>query len=157
LFGYVKGSHNTAWRDKDGLWKIADGGTLFLDEIGDLALDHQVKVLRALEEKKIRPVGATREIPADARIIAATNRDLFTMVQMGQFREDLYYRLRAFTIHMPALRDHPEDIAPLARHFRKNITLDEANELSPEIFSELKSYRWPGNARELKMVLKKSL
>ncbi|MGQ0701895.1 MAG: sigma 54-interacting transcriptional regulator [Gemmatimonadales bacterium] len=153
LFGYEKGAHSTATARKVGLWQRADGGTLFLDEIADLSLDHQVKILRALEHGEIRPVGAEREIKVDARVVAATNRDLFAMMQGGDFREDLYYRLRAFMIRTPALRDHPADIPLLAAHLWRSITRDAAAKLPPDLIAELSRYRWPGNARELRMVL----
>jgi DNA-binding NtrC family response regulator len=153
LFGYEKGSHSTATTRKTGLWQRADGGTLFLDEIADLSLDHQVKILRALEHGEVRPVGAEREVKVDARVVAATNRDLFGMMQDGEFREDLYYRLRSFMIRTPALRDHPSDIPMLADHFWKSITRDASAELPGDIVTELARYRWPGNARELRMVL----
>ena len=153
LFGYEKGAHSTATARKAGLWQRAHGGTLFLDEIADLSLDHQVKIFRALEHGEIRPVGAEREIKVDSRVVAATNRDLFGMMQAGEFREDLYYLLRAFMIRTPALRDHPQDIPNLATHFWKHITREADGELPPELLSELSRYRWPGNARELRMVL----
>jgi len=153
LFGYEKGAHSTATTRRAGLWQRADGGTLFLDEIADLSLDHQVKIFRALEHGEIRPVGADREIKVDARVIAATNRDVFGMMQAGDFREDLYYRLRAFMIRTPALRDHADDIPVLATHFWRSITRDAAAELPQDILGELSRYRWPGNARELRMVL----
>jgi DNA-binding NtrC family response regulator len=153
LFGYTRWSHNTAYRDKIGLWKVADKGTLFLDEMGDLRLDHQVKILRAIEEGKIRPIGAEKEIPVDVRVIAATNRDLFSMVQAGQFREDLYYRLRHLPIYTPALQTHPQDIPGLAQSFWQGIVGDKERRLPKEILDELQSYRWPGNVRELKAML----
>jgi DNA-binding NtrC family response regulator len=153
LFGYEKGAHSTATARKTGLWQRAHGGTLFLDEIADLSLDHQVKIFRALEHGEIRPVGAEREIKVDARVLAATNRDLFAMMQAGEFREDLYYRLRAFMIRTPVLRDHPEDIPGLAGHFWMGITHSAAARLPADVVEELARYRWPGNARELRMVL----
>ncbi|MEK6324265.1 MAG: sigma 54-interacting transcriptional regulator [Acidobacteriota bacterium] len=153
LFGHKRYTFTDAKFDKKGLWEITGNGTLFLDEIGDLALFHQVKILRALEENKIRPIGETKEIRVNARVIAATNRDLFSMVKAGHFREDLYYRLRAFLIRTPVLRDHPEDIPPLARSFWKKIARDERAALPDEILTELQSCAWPGNARELKAVL----
>jgi DNA-binding NtrC family response regulator len=153
LFGAEKGSYTDAKERKDGLWKTAAQGTLFLDEIGDLRPDHQVKILRALQESTIRPVGAKQEIAVQARVIAATNRDLYAMVQAGQFREDLYYRLRTFTIRMPALRDHPADIAHLAQFFWQRITNHEESALPDAILRRLQAYRWPGNARELKAML----
>ncbi len=153
LFGYVPGAHSTATHRKMGLWQMADGGTLFLDEIADLALEHQVKILRALEHGEIRPVGAEKVIRVDARGLAATNRDLYAMVQAGEFREDLYHRLRSFLIRTPALRDHPSDIPLLAERFWTAITGDPVARLAQPVLDELKSYRWPGNARELRTVL----
>ncbi len=153
LFGYEKGAHSTATARKLGLWRTADGGTLFLDEIADLSLDHQVRILRALEYGEVRPVGAERAVQVNARVIAATNRDLFGAVRSGAFREDLYYRLRSFMIRTPALRDHPSDTPLLAAHFWRRITRDPAAGLPPDLVEELLAYRWPGNARELKMVL----
>lgn len=153
LFGHKRYTFTDAKFDKKGLWEITGNGTLFLDEVGDLALIHQVKILRALEENKIRPIGEVKEIKVNARVIAATNRDLFAMVKAGQFREDLYYRLRSFLLRTPVLRDHPEDIPTLARFFWKKIARDERAALPNDILSELQSYSWPGNARELKAVL----
>ena len=153
LFGYEKGAHSTATGRKLGLWRTADGGTLFLDEIADLSLDHQVKILRALEYGEIRPVGAERAMQVNARIIAATNRDLLGAVQGGTFREDLYYRLRSFMIRTPALRDHPEDTPLLAGWFWRKLTSDPGAQLPAEVVEALMAYRWPGNARELRMVL----
>ncbi len=153
LFGHEPGSFTGAERKQDGLWKLAQDGTLFLDEIGDLSFDHQVKILRALEERKIRPTGAGVEIEVNARVIAATNSDLFSMVRARRFREDLYYRLCGFPIRTPALRDHPEDIPMLAQFFWRRITGDEKEKLPESIVQELLSYLWPGNVRELKMVL----
>ena len=153
LFGHVKGAYTDAKEDKSGLWETVGEGMLFLDEIGDLHPEHQAKVLRTLEEGEIRKIGATQGTKVKARIIAATNRDLHAMIQTGQFREDLYYRLRGFLIRTPALREHPDDIPLLAQHFWQKITKDHRKVLPPEILAELKSCRWPGNARELKMVL----
>ena len=159
LFGCKKGVHSTAFYEKIGLWMEADQGTLFLDEIGDLPLDMQTKILRAVQplenqKQRIRPVGSETEIPVDARIIAATNRDIFSMVQSGTFREDLYYRLRDFFIPTPSLKDHPGDIPLMAEFFWKNnIPGNNKAPLSPEILAEFQEYRWPGNARELKAVL----
>jgi transcriptional regulator with GAF, ATPase, and Fis domain len=152
LFGHEKGAFTGAVQRKIGLWEIADKGIIFLDEIGDLSLEHQVKILRVLQEGQIRRVGGHKEIQVDARVVAATNRDLYSMVQTGQFREDLYYRLREFLICTPALRDHPEDIPRLAQMFWRGIVQDEHKTLPPELLEELKFYRWPGNARELKTV-----
>jgi transcriptional regulator with PAS, ATPase and Fis domain len=152
LFGHVQGAFTGATKDKEGLWKKADGGTLFLDEVGDLSPEHQTKVLRALEEGRIRKVGGEEEIPVDARIVAATNRPLCRMIERGQFREDLYYRLRALRIQMTPLRDHPEDIPLLAKHFWE-LGLQCDTPLSGEVLSALRNYSWPGNVRQLKSVL----
>jgi len=153
LFGHKRYTFTDAKYDKKGLWEITGNGTLFLDEVGDLALIHQVKILRALEENKIRPIGEVKEIRVNARVIAATNRDLFSMVKTGQFREDLYYRLRSFLLRTPGLRDHPEDIPTLARFFWKRISRDDNASLPADVMEELQSCSWPGNARELKAVL----
>jgi transcriptional regulator with PAS, ATPase and Fis domain len=154
LFGHLKGAFSGAFRGKIGMWEAADKGTLFLDEIGDLLPEHQVKILRALQEKKIRPVGATEELSVDVRIITATNRDLFFMVKEGQFRDDLYYRLRGVLIRTPAIRDTPEEIPAMADTFWKVITKDSNAALSDSIKQQLKSYPWPGNIRHLKSVLR---
>lgn len=153
LFGHKRGAFTSAVIDRKGLWREADGGTLFLDEIGDLSLPHQVKILRALQEGTVRPVGEEREYKVSARIIAATNRDLLSMVQSGQFREDLYYRLRCFLIETPELKNHLEDVPRLTTAIWEDITKNKCQPLSQKILDELQSYRWPGNVRELKMVL----
>lgn len=153
LFGHVKGAFTDAREERIGLWEAAGEGVLFLDEVGDLKPEHQAKVLRALDYGDIRRVGATKSIRVKARVLAATNRDLRALVTLGQFREDLYYRLRGFLIRTPALREHPSDIPLLAQHFWQKLTRDQSKGLPPEILTELKSYRWPGNVRELKMVL----
>jgi hypothetical protein len=153
LFGHLKGSFTDAFTDKTGLWLEADGGTLFLDEIGDLAPDHQAKILRTLESGRIRPVGSNQEIPVNARIIAATNRNLLQMVQEGKFREDLYYRLRGFLIHTPALRSHREDIPLIASTKWEEIAGPDGPLLGDDLLAMLRRYDWPGNVRELKMVL----
>jgi DNA-binding NtrC family response regulator len=153
LFGHEKGSFTGAVDRKVGLWETAGEGTLFLDEVGDLSLAHQVKILRALEDGRIRRVGSTVEIRVNARVIAATNRDLFSMVKDGKFREDLYYRLREFLIRTPSLRDHPGDIPLIAQSLWRRITGEGERPLSGEILDELKALRWTGNSRELKAVL----
>jgi DNA-binding NtrC family response regulator len=153
LFGYERGAFTGARREgKKGLWEISGNGTLFLDEIGDLPLAHQVKILRALEGRTIRPVGGTREVPVRCRVIAATNRDLYSMMQSGDFREDLYYRLRPVLIHMPPLREHPQDVQLLAQHFWSDVAQGRSP-LSGAVLGALSRYRWPGNARELRAVL----
>jgi DNA-binding NtrC family response regulator len=153
LFGQEPGSHSTATRRTPGLWRAAGEGTLFLDEIADLRPMHQVKILRALEQRRVRAVGGTREVRVRARVVAATNRDLFAEVRAGRFREDLYYRLRSFLIRTPPLRDRPEDVALLAAHFWRRVTRDPDARLPDALLAELARHRWPGNARELKMVL----
>ena len=153
LFGHRKGAFTGAHADQTGLWEYADGGTLFLDEIGDLSLSHQVKILRALEDGKIRPVGSRNEIKVNARIVAATNRDLIFMKDQGGFREDLYYRLHGFFIRTPPLREHPADIPALAQFFWQETLQDDAATLPASILDLLQQYPWPGNARELKMLL----
>ena len=137
LFGHEKGSFTGAVHRKMGLWEVADQGTLFLDEVGDLALGHQVKILHALQNGCIRRVGGEKEIQVDARVIAATNRNLFSMVQAGHFREDLYYRLREFLIRTPALRDHPGDIPLLAQAFWAKIVHDETKPCPRKSFRNL--------------------
>jgi hypothetical protein len=153
VFGYVPGAFSGALKaGSEGLWRSTGKGTLFLDEIGDLAPSHQVKLLRVLQENKVLPVGDKREAGVDARVIAATNRDLQSMVESGEFREDLYYRLGSMTITLPPLRDRPEDIAALATHFWKEIA-PKRPALSDEVIKELRQYQWRGNARELRYVL----
>ena len=139
--------------EKIGLWKLADYGTLFLDEVADLLPEHQVKVLRALEEKRILPAGATNPVTVNAFVIAATNRDLAAMVKRGQFRGDLFYRLRHFCLPLPALQTHAGDIAALARTLWTKICAPNAAPLPPEILAALTQYEWPGNVRELRLVL----
>ena len=153
LFGFEKGSHSQADRKKEGLWLAAQGGTLFLDEVADLALDHQVKILRALDDHEIRPVGAVKTVHVDARILAATNKDLAAMVRSGLFRDDLYYRLRATMIRTPALHEHTGDIPKLVAKFWKVATHDESSVLAPGVVEFLKQHVWPGNVRELSLCL----
>jgi DNA-binding NtrC family response regulator len=152
VFGHEK-IFTGADRRRDGLWLETGTGTLFLDEIADLRMDHQVKILRALQEKKVRPVGKTKEMEAPARVIAASNRDLFSLVKANQFREDLYYRLRAFMIRTPPLSDYPDDIPLLLQSFWKDITGDPSAFLAEAVCAQLQAHRWPGNAREVKAVL----
>ena len=151
LFGYVKGAFTGAIRSKDGLLVSAEGGTVFLDEIGELSLDLQAKLLRALQEKEVRPVGATHRIPIKARIIAATNRDLAAMVEQGSFRKDLYYRLNVVNLKVPPLRDRREDIPLLAAHFLDRISRERGQKftLSDEALRIMMDHDWPGNVREL--------
>ncbi len=151
LFGYVKGAFTGANRAKDGLLVSAEGGTVFLDEIGELSLDLQAKLLRSLQEKEVRPVGATHRVPIKARIVAATNRDLAAMVEKGAFRKDLFYRLNVVNLRLPALRDRREDIPLLAAHFLDRMSREKNQKftLSDEALRTMMRYEWPGNVREL--------
>ena len=165
LFGHKKGAYTGATGDRKGLWEMADNGTLFLDEIGELRLDHQVKILRALEENQICPVGSDKTVTTNVRVIAATHRDLFAMIQQGKFREDLYYRLHVLMIRTPALKDHIEDIhqfvnilwEKIIKHENpENLTrLPDGNKcLSLEVINEIAAHPWPGNVRQLKNMLR---
>jgi len=156
LFGHVRGSFTHAVRDKKGLIEAADGGTLLLDEVGNISSEMQVRLLRFLEERKIRRIGDIREIPVNCRVIAATNVDLPAEVEAGNFREDLYYRLRVVTIKIPPLRERREDIPFLAQHFVETFCKSQGIpliKLPAEIIEWLKAYPWPGNVRELKNAL----
>lgn len=148
LFGHVKGSFTGADRNKRGLLIEAGHGTIFLDEIGDIALSIQAKLLRALQEKKVRPVGGNTELPIKARIIASTNRNLEEMMRGGKFRADLYYRLNVFPIHIPALCERRDDILPIARYFLSKFAPGSLG-FSPRVAHILENYDWPGNVREL--------
>jgi two-component system response regulator HydG len=155
LFGYVKGAFTGAIRSKDGLLVAAEGGTVFLDEIGELSLELQAKLLRALQEKEVRPVGATLRIPIKARIVTATNRDLAEMVENGSFRKDLYYRLNVVNLRLPPLRNRREDIPLLAAHFLDRISRERGVKftLSDEALRIMMGHDWPGNVRELENAL----
>ena len=160
FFGHVRGAFTGADRDKPGLFESADGGTLFLDEIGEMPLDLQAKLLRVLQEGEVRRLGALKAKTARARILAATNRDLNERVARGLFREDLFYRLNVFGIHLPPLREHPEDIPPLSAHFAQRLsrTMDrQETTLSREALRLLSAYDWPGNVRELKAALERAI
>jgi transcriptional regulator with PAS, ATPase and Fis domain len=149
LFGYEEGAFTGARKGgKAGLFELADQGTLFLDEIGDISPKIQSRLLRVLQEKEVFKLGGTRNIPVNARIVAATNKNLFEMVRRGEFREDLYYRLKKLTLTVPPLRDRKEDVLPLLRHFliQKN---GAGLKLTSEATRHLESYDWPGNVREL--------
>ncbi|HET6611939.1 MAG TPA: sigma 54-interacting transcriptional regulator [Kofleriaceae bacterium] len=156
LFGHVRGAYTGATNDKDGLIVAASGGTVFLDEIGELALDLQPQLLRVLEKREVRPVGDTRAIKVDIRVVAATNRDLRAMVKAGTFREDLYYRLAVVRALVPPLRNRTEDIPLLARHFTDALGHGELD-LSAELRAELANHTWPGNVRELRNVVERAL
>lgn len=160
LFGQAWRSSDSARQGRDGLFVYAQGGTLFLDEIGDLPLGLQATLLRALEERRIRPVGSEQEIPVDVRIIAATHRPLVQEVEAGRFRKDLYYRLQVVEINLPPLRAHKEDMAELVRHFIDTLApqLGVAPiEVTPEELEFLRQYDWPGNVRELRNLIERSL
>ena len=148
LFGHVKGAFTGAVTDKTGKFKQADGGTLFLDEVGELSLDLQPKLLRALQEKVVEPVGGTASLPLDVRVVAATNLDLEQAMGNGTFREDLYYRLSVIPIHIPPLRDRKDDIPLLLKHFAAKHG-SEGIEFDRDALASLTSYHWPGNVREL--------
>lgn len=160
MFGHKKGSFTGAVNDKVGLFEVADGGTLFLDEVGELPLSIQVKLLRAIQERIIRRVGATEDIKIEVRIIAATNRELEKMVADGSFRQDLFYRLNVINIKTPALRERRDDIPLLANHFLKkyNERLGKTvNLISDEAMKLLKSYDYPGNVRELENIIERTV
>ena len=148
LFGHKRGAFTGAHEDRIGLFQQADGGTLFLDEIGDTSPAFQVKLLRALQEGEVRPVGSPRSVAVDVRIIAATNRDLEADVASGRFRQDLYYRIAGITLHMPPLRERPQDIAPIVAGMFKESAL-AGRRFSAGAMKALVAYRWPGNVREL--------
>lgn len=160
LFGYMKGAFTGATNQKKGLFEAAIGGTLFLDEVGEMSPGMQVKVLRALQDKKIRRVGGTEEIHVDVRVITATNRNLEKEVEEGKFREDLYYRLAVIPVHIPPLRDRNADIVPLVQHFiqKCNDRLSRKIEgVTEEALACLEQYAWPGNVRELENVIERAM
>lgn len=158
LFGYERGSFTGADRSgKPGLFEVARGGTLFLDEIGDIGLNVQVKLLRAIHEKEVLRVGGRRPVPVDVRVIAATNRDLARMVEDGRFRRDLYYRLNVIPLHIPPLRERGEAILPLTQHFLAGFNRRFARQvrLHPSVLRTLECYPWPGNVRELQNAIER--
>jgi two-component system response regulator HupR/HoxA len=160
LFGYRRGAFTGAVEDRVGLFQQADGGTLFLDEIGETSPAFQVKLLRVLQEGEFRPLGSTRPVSVDVRVIAATNRDLEEEVRAGRFREDLYYRLATIPLHVPALRERPMDLAPLAQqillHSAGALGRPQAS-LTGEALACIAAYRWPGNVRELQNEIQRML
>ncbi|WP_207063262.1 sigma-54 dependent transcriptional regulator [Motiliproteus sp. SC1-56] len=161
FFGHTKGAFTGATKTKKGLFQEADGGTLFLDEIGELPLSLQVKLLHVLEQNEVRPVGSEKMVPVDVRLVAATNRDLDKMVESGEFREDLFFRLNIFNIELPPLRERKEDISALLDFFlqREAKKLGMGNELGidPDARELLCAYNWPGNIRELENVIARAL
>ncbi len=160
LFGHVRGAFTGAVRDHPGLFAQAAGGTLFLDEVGELSPATQVKLLRVLQERVVRRVGGTQEIPVDVRIIAATNRDLAEEMEQGRFREDLYYRLNVLHVHLPPLRARREDIPELARHFAAKICKRlgiPTKRLTSDAIRVLQAHSWPGNVRELENILERTI
>src|SRR5580765_7957996 len=160
LFGHVRGSFTGAVTDRRGKFEAADGGTIFLDEIGDMSLKTQAKVLRALQEQVVEPVGSTQRIRVDVRVLAATNKDLPSAIKAGAFREDLYFRLNVIPIFVPALRTRQSDIALLADHFMATLAREHGRRpkvFAPEATAELQRYEWPGNVRELRNLIERLL
>ena len=158
LFGYVKGAFTGAVQSKDGLLAIAEGGTIFLDEIGELPIDLQAKLLRSIQEKEIRPVGSTKRIPINVRILAATNRDLEQAVSQGAFRRDLYFRLNVLSLKIPPLRERRQDVPLLAQYFLDRMARETGQEriLSDDAIKIMLAYDWPGNVRELENCLERA-
>jgi two-component system response regulator PilR (NtrC family) len=160
LFGHTKGSFTGAVTDKLGLFQAADGGTLFLDEVADLPLTMQVKLLRAIQEKAVRPVGAHHEVPVDARIISASHKDLSAEVARNTFREDLFYRINVIELQLPPLRERPEDVLPLATHILARVALQTRRPqpvLTDAALRALQGYPFPGNVRELENILERAM
>jgi two-component system response regulator HydG len=160
LFGHVRGAFTDAHREKKGLFLQADGGTLFLDEIGEMSAASQVKLLRVLEEREVRPVGSEDTYRVDVRVIAATNRDLRAEMEKGRFREDLFYRLNVFSIHIPALRERKDDIPFLTRYFLEGEARSagrQVPQITDQAWSFLMNYDWPGNVRELENAVERAL
>jgi two-component system response regulator PilR (NtrC family) len=160
LFGYVRGAFTGATQNKHGLFEAANSGTIFLDEISEMSAGMQVKLLRVLQERTIRPVGGTAETSIDVRVIAATNKDLQTVVAERVFREDLYYRISVIPILVPPLRSRPEDIEPLAHHFLKKYALEMGKairRITPQAIESLKQHTWPGNVRQLENTIERAV
>lgn len=160
FFGHIKGSFTGAIADKVGQFEVANGGTLFLDEIGNLPYDIQVNLLRAIQERKIKRIGSSKEIPVDVRIVVATNEDLLDMVNRGTFREDLYHRLNEFTIRMAPLAERKEDLMLYAHWFLKNANREmgkNIQDFSPQAIDAFMQYGWPGNLRELKNAIRRAV
>ena len=160
FFGHRKGSFTGAHGDKDGLIQAAHGGTLFLDEIAELPQHMQVKLLRVIQEKSVRPIGGRAEIPVDVRIVSATHKDLARLVDTGEFRQDLYYRINVIELRMPPLRERREDIAPLAERYLDKLAPEWSiarPKLSPQALAALQAYDFPGNVRELENILERAV
>jgi transcriptional regulator with GAF, ATPase, and Fis domain len=160
LFGHVKGAFTGAHRDKVGRFELANGGTLFLDEIGDITLEVQTKLLRAIQDKTFERVGSSASVKVDVRVIAATHRNLEELVRQGRFREDLYYRLKVVDLTMPPLRDRREDIPELALHFARvcgQRSRQTSMQIDDDALPVLKAYDWPGNIRELENVIERAV
>ncbi|HSI03846.1 MAG TPA: sigma 54-interacting transcriptional regulator, partial [Myxococcota bacterium] len=161
LFGHVRGAFTNAVKDKQGLFEAAKDGTLFLDEVGEMPMATQVKLLRVLEEKVVRPVGATTSIPVDVRIVAATNRELEAEVEAGRVRADLFYRLNGVTLRVPPLRERVADIEPLAAYFLERACLEmgriDAPRFDAGAIAALRTHRWPGNVRELRNAVERAV
>jgi two-component system nitrogen regulation response regulator NtrX len=158
LFGHVRGAFTGAVADRRGKFEVADGGTIFLDEIGDMSLKTQAKVLRVLQEQTMEAVGGTARIKVDARVLAATNKDLQAEIRSGNFREDLYFRLNVIPIFVPPLRERQEDIPLLAEHFMAEFAREYGRRLKnfePGAIAVLQHYPWPGNVRELRNVIER--
>jgi two-component system response regulator PilR (NtrC family) len=160
LFGHKKGSFTGAVADKEGLIRSAEGGTLFLDEVADLPLHMQVKLLRVIQEKSVRPVGETRELPVDVRVLSATHRKLDELVRAGKFREDLYYRINVIELRVPALRERLDDVPPLVDMMLDRMATQMGiprPQVTDEAMDKLLSYAYPGNVRELENILERAL
>ncbi|ODS89747.1 MAG: Fis family transcriptional regulator [Chryseobacterium sp. SCN 40-13] len=158
LFGHVKGSFTGAIKDKQGKFELANNGTIFLDEIGDMSLIAQAKVLRALQESKVSPVGSDKEIKVDVRVLAATNKNMQAEIEAGRFREDLYHRLSVIEIYVPPLEERKEDIQMLVEHFAKIIADEQGNAtkvFDPEAIKSLENFNWTGNIRELRNIVER--
>lgn len=160
FFGHVKGSFTGAMADKQGLFQAADGGTLFLDEVAELPLHMQVKLLRAIQEKTVRPIGARSETRVDVRILSATHKNLGDMVQKGEFRQDLFYRINVIELHVPSLRERPEDVPLLGAHILRKLSRETGADvpvLTDEATHRLARYEFPGNVRELENILERAM
>jgi DNA-binding NtrC family response regulator len=160
LFGHVKGSFTGAVQTKTGLFKVADGGTLFLDEVSNISMSTQAKLLRALQERKITPIGGTQLVPIDIHLVAATNKNLRVMSNEGTFREDLFFRLNIIPIELPPLRDRKQDIPILIRYFLKKYTEEIGKKIrgvAPDVMSFLENYSYPGNVRELENMIERAV